>query len=129
MLGAASAAGSAAAARPNTLTIQDVLQEGEDVTVRVRSPVKGGDTEQQYYTCLATFTDSKLHVKACELVPTLVGLISDKPGTIVYKFMEDLIKLGHIDKPFKAAPWKLCFVTRDGKLVSLDELRDTVPRG
>jgi hypothetical protein len=49
-----------------------------------------------------------------------------KPGEIVYKFINELKNLGHINKTFSVAPWKLCFITRNGIRKSLEELCKTV---
>jgi hypothetical protein len=51
---------------------------------------------------------------------------SSKPGEILYKFIDELKSSGHIKKTFTIAPWKLCFVERDGVKKSLEELRTTV---
>jgi hypothetical protein len=51
---------------------------------------------------------------------------SSKPGEILYKFIDELKNSGHIKKTFTIAPWKLCFVERNGIKKSLEELRTTV---
>jgi hypothetical protein len=106
------------------LTIQDVLHLNEEVTIQVRmDPEESG---KYHTTCVAVFDGVELKVTACELAPELVGLSSTKPGEILYKFIEALNKGGHIKKAFSTAPWKLCFVERGTKWLSLEDLRRTV---
>lgn len=104
------------------LTIQDVLHLNEEVTIQVRT-VQEDESVVSHATCNTVFDGVHLVVKACELVPELIGLSSTKPGEILYKFIEALTKGGHIKRAFSTAPWKLCFVERDGKRLSLEDLR------
>ncbi len=99
------------------IALSTVLRDGENVTICVRV----GDSEET--TCLATFDGTNLNVKKCDLAPSLVGTSSSKPGEILYKFIDLLKEGGHIKRTFTIAPWKLCFVERDGKKMSLEELR------
>jgi hypothetical protein len=55
-----------------------------------------------------------------------VGKKTAKPGEILYKFIDELKNTGHIKRTFTIAPWRLCFVERDGVRKSLEELRSTV---
>jgi len=120
----ASAAGGRPQQRDNykQLTIQDVLHLNEEVTIQVRT-VQEDESIVSHATCVTIFDGVELKVKACELVPELVDLSSTKPGEILYKFIEGLTKGGHIKRAFSTAPWKLCFVERDGKRLSLEDLR------
>jgi hypothetical protein len=104
------------------LTIQDILHLNEEVTIQV-----GLNKDEQgnfiQTTCVTQFDGVHLVVKQCELAPSLIGLSSTKPGEILYKFIEELKSGDHIKKTFTTAPWKLCFVERDGKRLSLEDLR------
>jgi hypothetical protein len=124
--GAGSAAAAAAAPQQRDgykqLTIQDVLHLNEEVTIQVRT-VQEDESVVSHATCVTAFDGVHLVVKACELVPELVGMSSTKPGEILYKFIEALTNGGHIKRAFSTAPWKLCFVERDGKRLSLEDLR------
>jgi hypothetical protein len=104
------------------LTIQDVLHLNEEVTIQVRT-VQEDESIVSHATCVTVFDGVELKVTACELAPELVGLSSTKPGEILYKFIESLTKGGHIKRAFSTAPWKLCFVERDGTRLSLEDLR------
>jgi hypothetical protein len=104
------------------LTIQDVLHLNETVTIEVGV---GKDHAGNFLqtSCVTTFDGVSLTVTACELVPSLVGMSTTKPGEILYRFIEELKNSGHVKKPFTVAPWRLCFVVRDGKKMSLEDLR------
>lgn len=104
------------------MTIQDVLEANEQVTIRVN---KGKDEEGKVIqtTCITRFDGTNLKVEECELVPSLKGTSTSKPGEILYKFIEELKSGGHIDRTFTTAPWKLCFVEREGQRLSLEQLR------
>lgn len=111
-------------ARP-TMSLSDVLNENEEVTIVVHT---GKDESGEFTdtTAMATFDGTDLTVTECELVDSLVGTKSSKPGEILYKFIDELKTAGHIKKTFTIAPWKLCFVERDGVRQSLEQLRTTV---
>ena len=100
-----------------TMSISDVLNTDETVYMEIRT---GKDS---FATAICNFDGTNLHVTEAELAPLLVGLTSSKPGEILYKFMEALHKAEHITKTFGIAPWKLCFVKREGVKKSLEELR------
>lgn len=108
-----------------TMTLADVLEKDEEVTMEVRTgkDEEGNDTQA---TVVATFDGSDLVVTECELVESLVGKKTAKPGEILYKFIDELKNSGHIKRTFTIAPWRLCFVERDGVRKSLEELRNTV---
>jgi len=100
-----------------TMSISDVLNTDETVYMEIRT---GKDS---FTTAVCIFDGTDLTVNEAELATTIVGLKSSKPGEILYKFMESLHKDGHISKTFGIAPWKLCFVKREGTKKSLEELR------
>jgi hypothetical protein len=107
------------------MSLSDVLKADEQVTIQVGT---GKDAEGNftYTTAQATFDGTDLNVTDCDLVGSLVGMKSSKPGEILYKFIDELKNGGHIKKTFSIAPWKLCFVVRNGVRQSLEELRTTV---
>lgn len=100
-----------------TMSISDVLTKGEDVYVEIRT---GKDS---FANAICSFDGKDLIVTEAEFAKSIVGLKSSKPGEILYKFMEELFIAEHITKKFECAPWKLCFVKRDGVKQSLEELR------
>jgi hypothetical protein len=106
-----------------TMSLSDVLKENEQVTIVVHTG-KGADGEFIDTTAIASFDGTNLNVTECEEVKSLVGMKSAKPGEILYKFIDELKKSGVIQKTFTIAPWKLCFVTRNGTRSSLEELRN-----
>ena len=110
--------------RPS-MSLSDILEANEIVTIQVGT---GKDAEGKftYTTATATFDGTDLVVKECELVESLVGMKSSKPGEILYKFIDELKSAGHIKRTFTIAPWKLCLVERDGIRSTLEELRNTV---
>jgi hypothetical protein len=116
--------GSSGVERPS-MTLADVLQKDEDVTIQVGT---GKDSEGNftYTTAKGTFDGSDLVITECELATSLVGMKSSKPGEILYRFIDNLKETGHIKKTFTIAPWKLCFVERGGVRKSLEELRNVV---
>ena len=113
-----------AASKPAHTPIQlsTLLKTDEEVTFFI---YVGKDAQGQPIrtTAVSTFDGTNLTVKKCDLVSSLVGMQSQKPGEILYKFMEELKNGGHIKRTFSIAPWKLCFVVRDGAEVKLDDLR------
>ena len=117
----AGADGASTGPRP-TMTLSDVLKVDEEVTMEVRTgkDAEGNDTQA---TIVATFDGTDLVVKECELVESLVGMKSSKPGEILYKFIDELKSSGHIKRTFTIAPWKLCSVERNGKTMTLEEVR------
>jgi hypothetical protein len=108
-----------------TMTLADVLEKDEEVTMEVRTgkDKEGNDTQA---VVVATFDGTDLVVTECELAESLVDMKSSKPGVILYKFIDELKNAGHIKRTFTIAPWRLCFVERDGVRKSLEELRSTV---
>jgi hypothetical protein len=108
-----------------TMSLADVLHKDETVDIVVHT---GKDEEGNFIdsNAVATFDGTDLTVTECELVSSLVGMKSAKPGEILYKFIDELKSAGHIKRTFTIAPWKLCFVTRDGVKQSLEDLRTTI---
>lgn len=102
--------------------LSDILQEGEEVTFRVIVG-KEADGYPKFTTAVASYDGVSLKVTECALCPSLVGMESDKAGAILYQFMNQLFDGGHLTRKFSIAPWKLCFVKRDGQHISLNRLR------
>ncbi len=107
------------------MSLSDVLKSGEEVSIHVHT---GKDKDGDFIdsVAVATFDGTDLTVNECEDVPALVNMKSSKPGEILYKFIDELKGQGVIKKTFTIAPWRLCFVERDGSKKSLEELRSTV---
>ena len=105
------------------LSLSDVLKKDEVVTVEVGLTRYEDGTFSNHATCVATFDGTDLNVTGCDLAKEMVGFKTSKPGEILYKFMDALIKGKHIKGKFACPPWKLCSVVRDGDKVTLDELR------
>ena len=105
-----------------SVSLSDVLSKDEHVTIQVGT---GKDTDGKfvYTSALAIFDGSDLVVTECPLVASLVGMKSSKPGEILYKFIDELKSSGHIKRTFTIAPWKLCSVERNGKTMTLEEVR------
>jgi len=108
-----------------TLTLSDVISNNEKVTIQIKTGVDDNGV-QSFTTALTVFDGTCLEVVECALANSLVGMKSSKPGEILYRFMEELKEGGHIKSTFGIAPWRLCFVERNGVRVSLEELRATV---
>lgn len=123
--GAASASTSASASTDNhrMVSLSDILTTNEEVTFYVNT---GKDAKGEFTksTVVTTFDGTNLTVTHCEHVSSLVGLQTQKPGEILYKFIEELKNSNHIKRTFSVAPWKLCYVVRDGQMVTLDQLRN-----
>ncbi len=105
-----------------SVSLSDVLSKDERVTIRVGTG-KDADGKFSYTSALAIFDGSDLNVTECPLVASLIGMKSSKPGEILYKFIDELKSAGHINRTFTIAPWKLCSVERDGKTMTLEEVR------
>lgn len=106
-----------------TISLSDVLDNNEIVTIQIKTGFIDGN--QSYATALTVFNGTELKVTECSLVPSLINMKSSKPGEILYKFMEELKNTGHIENAFGIAPWRLCFVERNGVRLSLEELRNS----
>ena len=106
----------------SAINLSQLLTNGEEVTFRV---IVGKDEAGNavYTHTVATFDGTNFNVTSSELVPSLVGLTSSKPGEILYKLIDGLTQGGHLTRKFSIAPWRLCFVKRDGNYVSLNQLR------
>jgi hypothetical protein len=105
------------------VSLSDILTTNEEVTFYVNTgkDVKGEFTKS---TVVTTFDGTNLTVMRCEHASSLVGLQTQKPGEILYKFIEELKNSNHIKRTFSVAPWKLCYVIRDGQMMTLDQLRN-----
>jgi hypothetical protein len=107
------------------MSLSDVLKDNEKVTIHVHTS-KDKDGEFIDAIAVATFCGTDLTVTECKEAESIVGMKSSKPGEILYKFIDELKKSGVIQKTFTIAPWRLCFVERDGVSMSLEQLRTTV---
>ena len=105
-----------------TLALSDVLHSGENVSFQIKTG-SPSDDPQTTAEAVAVFDGTNLEVTQCNLVNSLVGMKSSKAGEVLYKFMESLKDLGHIKSTFGIAPWRLCFVERDGVRSTLEDLR------
>lgn len=108
-----------------SMSISDVLKMNEEVTLHVHT---GKNKENEFIDAVATatFDGTALTVTACKDAPSIVGMTSSKPGEILYKFIDELKTQGVIKKVFTIAPWRLCFVLRDGVQQSLEQLRSSI---
>lgn len=104
------------------IPLSTILRDQEEVTFFVYT---GKDEQGQMTrtTARTTFDGTQLTVTQCDLVPSLTGMQTQKPGEILYRFIEELKNGNHIKRTFSVAPWKLCFVVRNGVEVTLDQLR------
>ena len=104
------------------MSLSELLNDGEVVTFSI---IKGKDENGNllHSTLDAEYKDAQLTVTSCLDIPTLEGVVSSKPGEILYKFMFALKERGIITRTFQALPWRLCSVLRDGQRVSLAQLR------
>jgi len=116
---------SAQQAAPRTIALSDILMTDEEITFYVNTGNDGNGNMTQT-TAVASFNGTDLIVSTCNLVPSLVGLQTQKPGEILYKFIEELKNANHIKRTFSVAPWKLCYVVRNGQQQTLDELRKAI---
>lgn len=105
-------------------SLSDILTTNENVTLQVIT-AKDSEGNNSYAKAIATFDGTELLVTECELDVSLVGMKSTKPGEILYKFIDHLKNAGHIKRTFTIAPWKLCSVERNGKFMTLEELRNS----
>jgi hypothetical protein len=107
------------------VSLSDIITTNEEVTFYVNT---GKDAKGEFTksTVVTTFDGSNLNVTRCDHVSSLVGLQTQKPGEILYKFIEELKNGNHIKRTFNVAPWKLCYVVRDGQTLTLDQLRNNL---
>ena len=105
------------------IPLSTLLKVNEKVTFFVYIEDKEISPRPIRTTAEATFDGTHLIVKDCDLASELKGMKTQKPGEILYKFIEVLKEKGCLKRTFSVAPWKLCFVVRDGEEVTLDQLR------
>jgi hypothetical protein len=107
------------------VSLSDILKTNEEVTFYVNT---GKDAKGEFTksTVVTTFDGTNLTVTRCDHVSNLVGLQTQKPGEILYRFIEELKNSNHIKRTFSVAPWKLCYVVRDGQTMTLDQLRNNL---
>jgi hypothetical protein len=125
--GASTSAATASADNRRMVSLSDIITTNEEVTFYVNT---GKDPKGEFTksTVVTTFDGSNLNVTRCDHVSSLVGLQTQKPGEILYKFIEELKNGNHIKRTFNVAPWKLCYVVRDGQTLTLDQLRNNLPQ-
>lgn len=109
---------------PPPVALTAILNDGEDVTMTIGT---GKDEEGNFTntSCVAVFEGEQFTITDAELAPELVNQTFKTPGEALYKFMDQLKQNGHIKRTFSVAPWKLCSVERDGKTVTLQDLRNS----
>ena len=100
-----------------TVPLSAVVQLQEEIRMRIHL----SRTEDAVLVCV--FDGEGLTVTVSEHAPSLVGEKVTKPGELVYRFMDELKKSGALKRTFTVAPWRICFVQRDGQEVSLEDLR------
>jgi hypothetical protein len=103
--------------------LSTLLKVGEEVTFFVYVEDKEVSRERIRVFVETTFDGTHLTVNKCDLAPELEGMKTQKPGEILYKFIEELKEKGCLKRTFSVAPWKLCYVMRNGAEVTLDQLR------
>jgi len=106
----------------NRVALSELINKDEVVTIQVNTG-KDSDGNVTTTAALASFDGTNLTITSCELVPSLVGTSSAKPGELLYKFINELKEKGHISRTFTVPPWRLCSVVRDGKRQTLSDLR------
>jgi hypothetical protein len=109
----------------NTWSLSSILSDGEEVTIGIGLDRDSKGHFATYTTLSAVFDNKDKQLLVTSAPPSsssLIGLRSDKPGVILYKFMETLLSAGVIKDKFSIAPWKLCSVVRDGKRIDLETL-------
>ena len=100
------------------MSMSDVLVTDETVTIEIK-------TKNGAATAVCHFDGTELSVTECELVNSIIGLKTSKPGEILFKFRDALHKLD-LCSLFECPPWRCCFVNRDGAKKSLESLRKEV---
>ncbi len=104
--------------------LSTILEKDEEVTVSV-GVGRNDRGAQAMFTTLTTIFDGKEFIvtaTADEEASSLIGFKTDKPGAILFKFIDALHSAGIIKEKFSIAPWKLCSVVRGGKRLTLESL-------
>jgi len=107
--------------RKETVELDTLLALNESVFFHVIVK-KDSQGKPVYTTCRSTFDGSVLTVVESEAAPSLIGQQSSKPGVILYQFMDALKESGQLKRSFTIAPWKLCYVVREGQTHTLESL-------
>ena len=123
----AHSAQSAQSAHPS-IPLSAVLSPQEEVTFQVILQ-KGEDGQPIYASFVALFDGTQLNVIKNDLVASMIGQQSAKPGELLYRFIDALKEGGHLKRTFTVAPWKLCYVVRDRVNVTLEVLRRNILQG
>ena len=105
------------------IACSDLLKEGEEVTFEIGL----GKNEEGVLTigsCKTKYSDGAFTVTDCPLMKSFSGQTFDKPGALLYKFLDLMRESGVCKwKASSVAPWKYCSVQRNGKRVTLEQLR------
>jgi hypothetical protein len=106
------------------IACSDLLKEGEEVTFEIGI----GKNEEGILTigsCKTKYSDGAFTVTDCPLMSSFNGQTFDKPGALLYKFLDLMRDSGVCKwKASSVAPWKYCSVQRNGKRVTLEQLRN-----
>ena len=104
--------------------LSTLLNENEEVTFSVGLGRDDRGMHSQFTTLSSTFDGKEFLVTSAveECTKELIGMRSDKPGAILFKFIELLHTNSIIPEKFSVAPWKLCSVIRGGKRLTLEYL-------
>lgn len=104
--------------------LSNILHKDEEVTMSV-GVGRNDHAQQGVFTTLTTIFDGKEFIVTAVADPSassLIGFKTDKPGAILFNFIDTLHTAGVIKEKFSIAPWKLCSVVRDGKRFTLESL-------
>jgi hypothetical protein len=108
-------------ARPDAARFEDFLQEGETVYLSLvvgRHP----DNYPVFSAAECTYHGGQFTVHTCVDVPSMVGKTSDKPGVLLYDFIDGLVEAKKLAHKVKVTVWKHTGVKRNGKHISLYNL-------
>jgi len=104
--------------------LSTLLNENEEVTFSVGLGRDDRGMHSQFTTLSSTFDGKEFLVTSAveKCTKEMIGMKSDKPGAILFKFIELLYENSIIHEKFSIAPWKLCSVIRGGKRLTLEYL-------
>ena len=80
------------------------------------------DNEEKSYVLKAVFNGAQLQVTECESVPTLLSFKTNKPGSILHRFVSELRKNGLSVCGPVGSSWNYCNVVREGSTLTLMQL-------
>jgi hypothetical protein len=104
--------------------LSTLLHKDEEVEIQVGVGRNDRGAHSQFTTLTTIFDGKGFTVTGADdsAASSLVGFQSDKPGAILFRFIDALHSAGVIRDKFSIAPWKLCSVLRDGKRLTLEAL-------